>query len=90
MGEIENQENLYPYDTFELGSLQIGAQNIQKILDNSVNEFNEKVFTIFNDLKTLSSSLNGYVSGGLQDDNLAQTAKSSAEDIASGTEEISK
>jgi hypothetical protein len=90
MGEIENQENLYPYGTFELGNLRIGAQNIQKILDNSVNEFNEKVFTIFNDLKTLSSSLNGYVSGGLQDDNLADTAKSSAEDIASGTEEISK
>jgi hypothetical protein len=88
MGEIENKDNLYPYGTFELGNLRVGSQNIQNILDNSVNEFNEKVFTIFNDLKTLSSSLNGYVSGGLQDDNLADTAKSSAEDIASGTEEV--
>jgi len=90
IGSIENQENLFPYGTFELGNLKIGAQNIQQVLDNSVNEFNTTVFKIFNDLKTLSTSLNGYVSGGLREPELATTAKDSAEDIASGTEEISK
>ena len=90
IGSIENQENLFPYGTFELGNLKIGAQNIQQVLDNSVNEFNTTVFKIFNDLKTLSTSLNGYVSGGLREPELATTAKDSAEDIAKGTEEISK
>ena len=58
------------------------------MLDQSVNTFNKTLFRIFSDLKTLSTSLNGYVAGGLADQKLADTAQEAATDIAEGTEEI--
>jgi len=88
MAGISNQDNLYPYGDFSLGSLEVGSPQLQRMLDDSINSFNESIFSIFTDLQDLSLNLNSYVAGGLEDDKLAVTAKQDADDIATGTEEI--
>jgi len=88
LGSISSQDNLFPYGDFDIGTIEIGAAKIQDMLDRSITKVNESIFVIFSDLKNLSSNLNSYVAGGLENDSLATDAKEDAEDIASGTEEI--
>lgn len=88
LDSISNTDNLYPYGEFEVGTINIGAQGLQEMLDASIGEVNNAIFEIFSDLKDLSSNLNSYVAGGLEDDKLAVDAKDDAENIATGTEEI--
>jgi hypothetical protein len=88
MDTVKNNENLYPYGEFSIGTIEIGASKIQAMLDASIGDVNNAVFAIFKDLKDLTGNLNTYVAGGLQNDSLAADAKSEAESIATGTEEI--
>ncbi len=88
MDTVKNNENLFPYGEFSIGSIEIGAAKIQAMLDASIGDVNNAVFAIFKDLKDLTGNLNAYVAGGLQNDSLAADAKSEAESIATGTEEI--
>ena len=86
---IADQNNLFPYGgQFEVGVINIGAQGLQDMLDASIGAVNDQIFSIFRDLKDLSSNLNAYVAGGLEDDSLAGEAKADAEDIATGTEKV--
>jgi len=89
LSQITDKKDLFPYgDQLYVGDLKLGAQRIQDVLDRSVNEFNTTIFQIFEDLRTLSTSLNAYVADGLQDNSQAQAAEKAAEDIASGTAEV--
>ena len=89
LGGISDQNNLFPYgDQFSVGTIEIGAKGIQDALDKSIGAINDQIFVIFRDLKDLSSNLNAYVAGGLQDDSLAGNAKDDAEAIATGTEKV--
>ena len=88
LSTIPTQDNLFPYGEFGVGVINIGAQGLQEMLDASIGMVNDSIFTIFSDLKDLSSNLNSYVAGGLQDDTLAVDAKEDAESIAAGTEEV--
>lgn len=89
LDSIANQNNLFPYnDKFEVGTINIGAKGIQAALDKSIGAVNDQIFVIFRDLKDLSSNLNAYVAGGLQNDTLAGNAKDDAEAIAAGTEKV--
>ena len=88
LSTIPTQDNLFPYGEFGVGVINIGAQGLQDMLDASIGMVNDSIFTIFSDLKDLSSNLNSYVAGGLQDDTLAVDAKDDAESIAAGTEEV--
>ncbi len=88
LGSVPSQDNLYPYGEFGVGTINIGAQGLQDMLDASIGVINDSIFMIFSDLKDLSSNLNAYVAGGLQDDKLAVDAKDDAESIAAGTEEV--
>ena len=84
----KTNEDVFPYGRYRLGSIELGVQNVQDMLDRSVNAFNAVVFQIFSDLKVLSTSLNGYVASGLEKTELAKKAFDAATDIAEGTEEI--
>jgi len=88
MDTVKNNEDLYPYGEFSIGTIEIGAAKIQAMLDASIGDVNNAVFAIFKDLKDLTGNLNAYVAGGLQNDSLATDAKNEAESIATGTEEI--
>ena len=88
-----SQDNLLPYGEVKIGSLQIGRANLEEMLERTITSFNESIFSMFNDLQSLSSNLNNYVAGGLTDEALVVgpgSAQNNAEDIVVGTKEIVK
>lgn len=82
--------NLFPsgQSQVEIGRLEIGAASIQRVLDEISNVLNDNIFDIFNNLKLLTTNIQGFFAGGLQDDSKATTAITAAENIEKKTEEI--
>jgi len=72
-----------PTNTLALGSINVGRQEVKRVVDNIRDILNEEVMEIFQSLKVLSDSLNSFFSGGLSDDSLANTSVESANNISS-------
>ena len=73
-----------------IGTLEIGASKIQNVLDEVVEIFNRSIFDIFNNLKSLTSNIQGYFAGGLQSgDPRAKEAIVAADNIGEKTAEVS-
>ena len=70
------------------GTLRIGTDSLQTMLNESVAALNTNVFSIFGDLQVLSDSLNSFFAGGLQDTKKAESAITSADNIEGKTEEL--
>lgn len=72
----------------EIGRLEIGASKIQEVLNKISSVLNDNIFDIFNNLKLLTTNIQGFFAGGLQDDNQATTAITAADNIEKKTEKI--
>lgn len=72
----------------EIGRLEIGASKIQEVLNKISSVLNDNIFDIFNNLKLLTTNIQGFFAGGLKDDNQATTAITAAENIEKKTEQI--
>ena len=72
----------------QIGTITVGRQQIQELLNKSVNIINGAVFEIFNSLKTLNDSLQAYFAGAMDDSAHAREAIDSAEDISRRTTEF--
>ena len=66
----------------------IGASRIQEVLNKISSVLNDNIFDIFNNLKLLTTNIQGFFAGGLKDDKQATTAITAAENIEKKTEEI--
>mgnify|MGYP003626403349 CR=1 FL=1 len=85
----KGQKGLEGTDTEPIeGTLRIGTEALQTMLNESVAALNTNVFSIFGDLQVLSDSLNSFFAGGLQDSEKATSAINSADSIEGKTEEI--
>lgn len=73
-----------------IGTLTIGTDSLQKMLDSSIAALNTDIFSIFSNLQDLSDSLNYFFAGGLADDNQAINAIDNANAIEGKTEKIRK
>lgn len=71
-----------------IGSIEIGASNVMNVLQKVSDILNENIFEIFNNLKLLTTSIQGYFAGGLEETAKAQTAITAAENIESKTAEV--
>ena len=82
--------NLFPagQSQVEIGRLVIGASRIQEVLNKISSVLNNNIFDIFNNLKLLTTNIQGFFAGGLSDDKQATTAITAAENIEKKTEEI--
>ena len=79
----------FPYKgKLEVGVIEIGGAKIQEMLDESIKQFNSGIYSIFLDLKDLTTNLNSYVAGGLKETDKATDAIEDAGNIATGTEEL--
>ena len=78
----EGQESAY------IGSIKIGAANVQDMLNRVTATINEKVFDIFNNVKVLTTNIQAYFAGGLQREEEADTAIDAAKNIETKTTEI--
>ena len=77
----------------EIGTLTIGTESLQKMLDSSIKALNTDVFTVFSHLQVLSDSLNSFFAGGLADTGeggSADTAIENADAIEGKTTEMKK
>ena len=70
-----------------IGTLEVGTQSLQTMLDSSVAALNTDIFSIFSDLEGLSNSLNTFFAGGLVDTKPADTAIEKATSIEGKTKE---
>jgi hypothetical protein len=78
----EGQESVY------IGTIHVGAANVQDVLNRVTAAINEKVFDIFNNVKVLTTNIQAYFAGGLAVDEQADTAINAAQKIETKTEEI--
>ncbi len=82
--------DLFPGDQSQvgIGQLEIGASNVQQVLNKIGALLNQNIFEIFENLKLLTTNIQGYFAGGLQDNTKATTAITAAETIETKTADI--
>jgi hypothetical protein len=80
-------DNLFSYGSYYVGTLTIGRQNIQQVLERCINELNTSILDIFASLRGLSDNINQYVSHGLEDDKLITDPQSGARAQAQNIDE---
>ena len=85
-------ENLFSYTSYNVGTIHIGRENIQQVLERCINELNTSILDIFASLRGLTDNINQYVSHGLEDERLItdpQTgARAEAQNIDKKTGEM--
>jgi hypothetical protein len=86
----ENPGALFPDGQAQvgIGQLEIGAVNVQRVLNGLAGILNQNIFEIFENLKILTTNIQGYFAGGLSDDSKATTAIAAAEEIETKTAEV--
>jgi len=77
-------------DGVGVGTIEIGAAQINKMLKSVSQILNNAIFDIFNNVKILTTNIQGYFAGGLKEDAKANTAKTAANDIEKKTEKVQK
>tara|TARA_B100000963_G_scaffold328663_1_gene317420 strand:+ start:2023 stop:3759 length:1737 start_codon:yes stop_codon:yes gene_type:complete len=85
-------DNLFSYGKYYVGSIVVGRNNIEQVLERCINELNSSILDIFASLRGLTDSINAYVADGLQDDRLitdpSSGAQAEAQNIDKKTGEI--
>ena len=72
-----------PTSTLNIGSINVGREEVAKVVGNIREILNEEVMEIFQSLKILSDSLNTFFAGGLENDSLASASVENANNISS-------
>lgn len=80
-------DNLFSYGSYYVGTLTIGRENVQQVLERCINELNTSILDIFASLRGLSDSINKYVSHGLEDDKLITDPQTGARAQAQNIDE---
>jgi len=72
----------------KIGTIVVGRKNIEATINKISALINASVFDIFSNLKSLTTNINSYFATGMKDDNLADQAQTSAQNIDKKTEEL--
>ena len=73
-----------------IGTIQIGAKNLQDTINKLASNLNDTIFDIFSSLSVLTTNINTYFATGLRDSTAADQAQTAAQNIDKKTEEIKK
>ena len=71
-----------------IGKIEIGQEKTQEMLNAMVDDINASVFEIFENVKTLSDSLQTYFANAMEDSSMAETAIESSQNIEVKTKEV--
>ena len=85
--EIAQDQSVIAETRPTVGTLKIGTQSLQAMLDSCIAALNTDIFSIFSDLEGLSDSLNTFFAGGLADTKPADAAIEKANSIEGRTKE---
>ena len=72
----------------DIGTINIGAQYVQQMLNNLTEELNNNIFSIFQAVKAIQEGTYAFMAGGLQDDDQAKKAINASQEVEAKTQEL--
>ena len=75
-------------DSVGIGTIMIGAQYVQQVLNKMTEELNQNIFTIFQSVKAIQEGTYAFMAGGLQEDAQAEKAIGASREVESKTQEL--
>ena len=72
----------------DIGTIMIGAEYVQEVLNRMTEELNQSIFTIFQSVKAIQEGTYAFMAGGLKDDNQAEKAINASRDVEAKTQEL--
>ena len=90
---IESLAGEYPalpsgQSSVDIGTIMIGAQYVQEVLNRMTEELNRSIFTIFQSVKVIQEGTYAFMAGGLQDDNEADRAIAASREVEGKVTEL--
>ena len=91
--DIESLAGEYPalpsgQSSVDIGTIMIGAQYVQEVLNRMTEELNRSIFTIFQSVKVIQEGTYAFMAGGLQDDNEAERAIAASREVEGKVAEL--
>jgi hypothetical protein len=91
--DIESLAGEYPalpsgQSSVDIGTIMIGAQYVQEVLNRMTEELNRSIFTIFQSVKVIQEGTYAFMAGGLQDDNEAERAIAASREVEGKVTEL--
>jgi len=95
-GQVLDIENLAgQYSTLpqgqgsvDIGTIMIGAEYVQQVLNKMTEELNRSIFDIFQSVKSIQEGTYAFMAGGLQDDEQAEKAITASKDVEGKVQEL--
>lgn len=72
----------------DIGTIMIGAEYVQQVLNKLTAELNQGIFAIFQSVKMIQEGSYAFMAGGLQDDAQAEKAINASRDVEAKTQEL--
>ena len=72
----------------DIGTIMIGAEYVQQVLNKMTEELNQSIFAIFQSVKMIQEGTYAFMAGGLQEDEQAEKAINASRDVESKTQEL--
>ena len=90
---IESLAGEYPalpsgQGSVDIGTIMIGAEYVQEVLNRMTEELNRSIFTIFQSVKVIQEGTYAFMAGGLQDDNEADRAIAASREVEGKVTEL--
>ena len=90
---IESLAGEYPalpsgQGSVDIGTIMIGAEYVQEVLNRMTEELNRSIFTIFQSVKVIQEGTYAFMAGGLQDDNEAERAIAASKEVEGKVTEL--
>ena len=91
--DIESLAGEYPalpsgQSSVDIGTIMIGAEYVQEVLNRMTEELNRSIFTIFQSVKVIQEGTYAFMAGGLQDDNEADRAIAASREVEGKVTEL--
>ena len=72
----------------DIGTIMIGAEYVQEVLNRMTEELNQSIFTIFQSVKMIQEGTYAFMAGGLADDREAEKAIGAAQDVEGKVQDL--
>jgi hypothetical protein len=72
----------------DIGTIMVGAQYVQEVLNRMTEELNRSIFSIFQSVKIIQEGTYAFMAGGLQDDSEAEKAINASQEVEGKVQEL--
>jgi len=91
--DIQNIAGEYPavpsgQESTDIGTIFIGTEYVQDVLNRLTEELNQSIFAIFQSVKDITEGTYAFMAGGLQNDSEAQKAINASRTVEEKTQEL--